>query len=819
LTYTAALASSCAPISSTTCVSNSAPRQICLTRAGRLPRSCTGAAHVPSFYEEELTYLTLRGLDDPARAVRAQTILRELVAGLRSGRLWLWGERAVLRLPRELFAVDEALMLAVGVFRSSGNTRIWDRLPARTDPAIYPWLGTGELGRIHVGLVEGGIMFGPQPFAQSHEMPVPSAGVLAVELAWREADHPRRRLLHLDRDFEKTLEIDADSIDIHPLGAPSYRIVFDTIRVFLSAVTSEFSKARDAVAADLRSLDMLLRVQSDFRGEAGSDTTLKKLHDYIRDCSAVVCVIGKRSGALPPSKAAEPFAHMLPSGITKASYTQWEFFFARYFKRRLSIYIAKDDYQPDLPAPVGDDPELQRAFCDHIVEQQGLDRSYFANEDQLARAVLKEGWPKKRTEKPIALPYSSLGGLFKGRGEFLKELHGSLSRGSGRTAIVGSALYGLGGIGKTRAAVEYAWAHQDDYTALLFVIAETPEALRRNLAAFVGPLVLNLPEQHATEEEVRLRAVLDWLTQHPGWLLILDNVDTPEALEAVENLLLSRLAGGRVVVTSRLANFPGQFDPLELDVLTVDDAVAFLLERTDRRRQKTPDDATDARQLALDLGQLALALERAAAYVARLAISISRYRELWRENWDKVAGWSDQGITQYPRAVAVTWQTSVNQLAPAGRRLLEWLAWFGPEPIPNFLLEVPVPDVACDDFVDTLANLADYSLARRNVDKQEFSVHQLLQVWARRSLAGDERPPSLLGALGWIDAAFPLDTADVRYWPQAGALAPHVHAVTEHAATAGISMPTTSLMNRLAILLWAKALYAEAEPLYRRALV
>jgi hypothetical protein len=43
---------------------------------------------------------------------------------------------------------------------------------------------------------------------------------------------------------------------------------------------------------------------------------------------------------------------------------------------------------------------------------------------------------------------------------------------------------------------------------------------------------LNLPEQDATGEDVRLKAVLDWLKQHPGWFLILDNVDTPEALEA-----------------------------------------------------------------------------------------------------------------------------------------------------------------------------------------------------------------------------------------------------------------------------------------------
>jgi hypothetical protein len=92
-------------------------------------------------------------------------------------------------------------------------------------------------------------------------------------------------------------------------------------------------------------------------------------------------------------------------------------------------------------------------------------------------------------------------------------LHKSLNRSTGRTAIVGSVLHGLGGIGKTRAAVEYAWAHQDDYSALLFVIAETPVAQRRNLAALVGPLALNLPEQNATEEPVRLKAALDWLNE------------------------------------------------------------------------------------------------------------------------------------------------------------------------------------------------------------------------------------------------------------------------------------------------------------------
>jgi hypothetical protein len=579
----------------------------------------------------------------------------------------------------------------------------------------------------------------------------------------------------------------------------------DQFRVFLSAVTSEFGKARDALGADLRSRDTLLRVQSDFRQEAGSDTTLRKLHDYIRDCSAVVCVIGKRSGALPPPAAAAPFNGMLPSGITTASYTQWEFFFARHFKRRLSIYIAKDDYQPDGTPSSEDDPALQRAFLTHIIGEQGLDRSYFSNEDQLCRAVLKEDWPKKPEHRPIVLPYLSLGSLFKGRDAFLTDLHNSLNRSIGRTAIVGSVLYGLGGIGKTRAAVEYAWAHQKDYSALLFVIAETPEVLRRNLAALVDPLALNLPEQNATEEPVRLKAALDWLGAHPGFFLILDNVDTREALVELERLL-STLSGGHVIVTSRLANFGPHFARLQLDVLSEEPAAAFLLERTDRQRQKTPDDAAAARQLAVDLGQLALALEQAAAYIEKLGLSFARYRQLWQDNWAKVAGWAGEAITQYPRAVAVTWQTSVNQLSEPGRRLLERLAWLAPEPVPNFLIGVPVPNFAAEDIEEALADLAAYSLVRRNQQKEEFSVHRLVQDVTRRSFAGDKRPSSLIEALAWIDAAFPSNALDVRNWPQAQPLAPHVQAVTDYAATAAISEPTARLKNQLGMLFMVNAL-------------
>jgi predicted ATPase len=92
------------------------------------------------------------------------------------------------------------------------------------------------------------------------------------------------------------------------------------------------------------------------------------------------------------------------------------------------------------------------------------------------------------------------------------------------------AIHGLGGVGKTRLAIEYAWRQASDYeNALLFVSAQSPSDFRINLAALCNAEVLNLPEQNQAEEAARLAAVFRWLGEHSGWLLILDNADTPEA--------------------------------------------------------------------------------------------------------------------------------------------------------------------------------------------------------------------------------------------------------------------------------------------------
>jgi tetratricopeptide (TPR) repeat protein len=603
------------------------------------------------------------------------------------------------------------------------------------------------------------------------------------------------------------------------------------IELFLSAVSDEFRSYRDSLKARLKRPNVDIHVQEDFI--ATGTETLDKLDSYIERCDAVIHMAGDMTGSwagpatlqalrarhgdladrLPALKAS------LDAGDPPLSYTQWEAYLAVYHGKPLLLIAVPEPGTP-RDANYGVDADQQASQRAHLERLRALGRFAeirFQNADQLAAEILRSSILDLLAEagvvtRPIVLPYPSIGSLFKGRGAFLQRLH----EGHGRcrqTAIVTQALYGLGGIGKTRAAVEYAWAHAGEYTAVLFVAPDTPEAARRTLAAHSLVLV---PTLHTPDDMLRRKAVLDWLAANPGWLLILDNVDTPLAMTEAEALLRD-LVGGHVVITSRLANFSGDIEPTELGVLTADEAAAFLLERTKGRRRAASDDGAKAREVAAELGWLALALEQAAAYVSRKR-TFDDYLAQWRSNRNDVLTWFDPTVTGYPSSVATTWKTSVAQLTDAGRSLLERLAWLAPEKVPEFLLDVAVPAAEGEDLRTALDDVAAYSLVTRDAEGPYFLVHHLVQDVTRRSLSDEMRRLRLVEALNWIYAAFPFEAEDVRTWPRAEALAPHALAVTEHAAAYESPAPSARLMNQLGVLLWSKALYADAEPLLRRAL-
>jgi tetratricopeptide (TPR) repeat protein len=472
---------------------------------------------------------------------------------------------------------------------------------------------------------------------------------------------------------------------------------------------------------------------------------------------------------------------------------------------------------------------------------------------------------------PNNLPYHSLGSLFKGRDGFLETLHDQFQREPKRKqAIVPwQAIHGLGGIGKSRAAVEYAWRYADEYQALLFLKADNPFMLVGSLAGLCPLLGIDLD---TTDETLRAQTVKQWLQRHTGWLLLVDNVDDEAAAKAVDDWLQA-LDSGQVLITSRIKEWRPEVKAHRLDVLDVEPAADFLLERTEDGRTAKPDDGNLARTLAKELDGLALALEQAGAFINRHNLSFADYLSRWRKADQKTRAWHDPRVMQYPRPLATTWQTSVETLNPQARSLLDVLAWLAPEPIPRFLFDYAyapedLPEAFDEDSgfparvlanitqsraatpcrqtdglaqsrhgdadllpyqseqeaFDCEAALADLRgvsllLTAKEADyPNEGKLHRVLALITRERQDQPASQQNLQAALALVNAVAVGNPDDVRYWPVWDAIQEHALAVADFAEDLGIDEPTARLLNQLAVFFMTKAQYQQAEPLYRRSL-
>lgn len=197
--------------------------------------------------------------------------------------------------------------------------------------------------------------------------------------------------------------------------------------------------------------------------------------------------------------------------------------------------------------------------------------------------------------------------LLVGRDVLLSELRSRLSPSA--TPIV---LYGLGGVGKTAVAVEFAHRFTADYQVTWWIDATSPERIAQGytaLARELGPVTASDPIAFAR----------DWLTSHEGWLLVFDGAEGPETLAQH----MPRERRGHVLITSLNPRWPDIGTAMEVPVLDVDDAIDLVRRRTGEA------EPTALAAIADTLGEHPLALEEACAYMDATGRSIAGYRELY----------------------------------------------------------------------------------------------------------------------------------------------------------------------------------------------
>jgi len=276
--------------------------------------------------------------------------------------------------------------------------------------------------------------------------------------------------------------------------------------------------------------------------------------------------------------------------------------------------------------------------------------------------------------------------FFLGREEVLARLRRQLQAAQMMALSQPQAICGLGGVGKTQVALEYAYRYGRDYQAVLWTRAASRDTLVTAYLEIAS--VVHLPERDEQDQSVVIAAVKAWLSQHANWLLILDNADD---LTLLSEFLPSPLSG-HLLLTTRAQALGGLAGRIELETLDLDSAPLLLLRRGGllaldaSLAQAEPADWQTAVQLAQELGGLPLALDQAGAYLEETRCGLQHYLELYRSHRADLLHHRGGVTLDHPDSVATTWSLSFAQIEQRSARaadLLRLCACCIPMPFPR----------------------------------------------------------------------------------------------------------------------------------------
>ncbi|HZR42752.1 MAG TPA: tetratricopeptide repeat protein, partial [Ktedonobacteraceae bacterium] len=390
------------------------------------------------------------------------------------------------------------------------------------------------------------------------------------------------------------------------------------------------------------------------------------------------------------------------------------------------------------------------------------------------------------------------------------------------------AISGLGGIGKTQVALEYAYRYREHYHDILWVSAESQETLMASYAEIAR--CLRLSQRDEPDQSKIVEAVKHWLREHKDWLLVLDNL---EDLSLLPRLLPVDRQGAVLLTTRRQVTEP-MAQAVELDTLSPEEGTLFLLRRCKRLdlhaslEQAQASEVSVARAITEHLGGLPLALDQAGAYIVETGCELSVYLTLLHQRQHALLERRGSIPTQHPASVTTTLTLAfeqVQQRNQAAMHLLTLCAFLAPDDIAEELflqggsvLEPRLQSVITDPLVfhAAIEVLRSLSLVQRHPQTHALSVHRLVQAVLQERLPEPERQQWQQRAIHLLHALFPWPT------PQTGKtctrLLPHVLMCATNTSEYIEDLQLARLLFFAAIHLREEAHYEQAEPLLKRVL-
>ena len=412
---------------------------------------------------------------------------------------------------------------------------------------------------------------------------------------------------------------------------------------------------------------------------------------------------------------------------------------------------------------------------------------------------------------------------FTGRDDILKGIHESFNAGE-----MAQALNGIGGVGKTQTALEYAYLYQQHYQYLLWCNAHSREILVTDFVSIAS--LLNLPEKNAQDQSEAVSAVKRWLDNNDDWLLILDNAD--DLAMAREFMPLRRR--GHVLLTTRAQNTRPIAARQAVERMEPQEGALFLLRRLgkvkkDAPLESAPEELCDqAEALSKVLDGLPLALDQAAAFIEEKPSTLEEYQTFYQIERKELLKRRGRLAEDHP-SVTVTFSLAFKRVAddnPAAADLLRVCAFLEADSIPEEIFSEGAKELG--EVISSLAKsplgLSDaieeagrFSLLQRNPEVRTVSLHRLVQAVLKDEMDSDTRRVWAERAVRGGNAVFP--RVEYSSWATCNRLIAHAQSLASLIDEYGFDFPEAALLlNQAGNYLNKRAQYAEAEPLLKRSL-
>lgn len=316
------------------------------------------------------------------------------------------------------------------------------------------------------------------------------------------------------------------------------------------------------------------------------------------------------------------------------------------------------------------------------------------------------------------VPFRAKGKFMVGRDIALKKVRQQLLEGK-PTSIGQTALFqGIGGLGKTQLAVEYAHNYRGEYHNGVYWITADENIDAQLTQIAVAARWVALESEHA----IKLDVARHRLKTYSNCLIIFDNL---ESMDSIRDYLPDSSSSPHILVTSRSEQ--PEFTDVKLDLLDENQSYSLLVQEANTK-PKNEEEEFAAHEVAAILCGLPLALELAGAFLEHRPIGWCAYLDLLREDLKQALPSKLASLTKHEADLFKTLKVSEREIGeePLLGDVLDLLTWSGSSPMSLHLMAHLLGKQSTQLYRALGLGVA-LRLLQKVPDSERYAVHRLVQ--------------------------------------------------------------------------------------------